>query len=206
MRIIALGDSLTVGESDPTFSIDVGVTFPEHLEALAQHYLEDHASSTEIRIVNKGMSGDLTSGMLERFNRDVIGEEADYVIILGGTNDIGGNMMPSVITDNLVAMYDSALTADIGPVACGVPSILGVDELIPPRLRLNKMMQAEASKRDIPFVDLFSATADPQTRRLSEQYSADGLHLNSQGYRRIGQSIFDTWLRPLLAKSTKSNQ
>jgi lysophospholipase L1-like esterase len=142
--------------------------------------------------------------MLERFPRDVIAEKADHVIILGGTNDIGWNMSPSIIADNLAVMYDSALGEGIGPVACSIPSILGFDELIPPRLRLNQIIQSNASKRGIAFVDLFTATCDPQTKRLSEQYSADGLHLNGQGYKRMGQCIFENWLGALLDRCTNS--
>jgi len=83
-------------------------------------------------------------------------------------------------------------------VACSVPSILGFDALIPPRLQLNRMIRMEAEKRSIPFMDLFTATADPQTNRLSQDNSADGLHLSTKGYQQIGKYIFDKWLRTLL--------
>jgi lysophospholipase L1-like esterase len=49
----------------------------------------------------------------------------------------------------------------------------------------------EAEKRDIRFVDFFAATADPQNNRLSEDYSADGLHLNTKGYQEMGKYMFD---------------
>jgi acyl-CoA thioesterase-1 len=62
------------------------------------------------------------------------------------------------------------------------------------------MIRNEAEKRSITFVDLFSATADPETNRLLENYSADGLHLNPKGYQQIGGCIFDKWLRALLEK------
>lgn len=107
-------------------------------------------------------------------------------------------MDPATIAHNLAVMYDAALSEAIGPVACTIPSILGFNQLIPPRLELNSMIRSESEKRSIPCVDLFAATADPQTNRLSEQYSADGLHLNGEGYQRIGQCIFDNWLRSLL--------
>jgi len=83
-------------------------------------------------------------------------------------------------------------------VACSVPSILGFDELIPPRISLNRMIRIEAEKRKLTFLDFFTATADPHTNRLSEDYSADGLHLNMKGYREMGRYTFDKWLRPLL--------
>jgi lysophospholipase L1-like esterase len=204
MKIVALGDSLTVGETGFPFpDSDVSVSYPEYLEILAEQYRNSHRSRIEVDVVNKGVCGDLTSGMLERFSRDVAEEKTDYVIILGGTNDIGWGFDPATIAHNLTTMYDAASNKGIGTVACSVPSILGFDELIPPRLHLNNMIRTEAEKRGIGFVDLFTATADRQTNRLLQVYSADGLHLNPNGYRQMGRYMFDKWLKALLDQHTK---
>jgi len=200
VKIVAFGDSLTVGESELGSDPEEYASYPGYLEFLAQRHLGKHRSDVKVSVVNRGVCGDLTSGMLRRFSRDVVVEKPDYVIILGGTNDIGWLMDPAMIADNLSMIYDAALDAGIVPIACTVPSILGLDELIPPRSRLNRMIRTEAEKRSIASLDLFAATADSETNRLSEQYSADGLHLNMKGYRQIGQYIFDNWLRALLDK------
>ena len=207
MRIVALGDSLTVGENEFELSdSDEYVSYPRYLELLAQQHLNRHKPQSDIKVnvVNKGICGELTAGMLERFSRDVVAERANCVIILGGTNDIGWNLDPTIIAHNLGMIYDAALRSGIMPVACTIPSILGFDESIPPRLSLNSMIHTQAEKRSIAFVDLFAATADPQTNRLSEQYSADGLHLNGKGYERMAQCLFDNWLRTLLDKISQS--
>jgi lysophospholipase L1-like esterase len=108
-----------------------------------------------------------------------------------------------MIAHNLTSMYDMARDKGIVAVACSISSILGNDELISPRLDLNKMIRTEAEKRSMPFVDFFTATADTRTNRLSEEYSADGLHLNPTGYREMGRHIFEKWLRPLLDQHVK---
>jgi acyl-CoA thioesterase-1 len=156
----------------------------------------------EVEVLNRGINGDLTSGMLQRFSRDVVDEKADYVIVLGGSNDVGWGFDPGTIARNLTTIYDAARNGGIVPVACSVPSILGLDEVIPPRLHLNRMIGGEAEKRSIAFVDLFAATADSRTNRLSEDYSADGLHLNAKGYRQMARCIFDKWLTTLLDQHT----
>ena len=191
---------MTVGETGFTFSgsDDSVAPYPKCLEFLAEEYLRSLQLDVKVKVLNKGINGDLTSGMLERFSRDVVDEKADHVIILGGSNDIGWGLDPAMIAHNLTSMYDAALKKDMGAVACSVPSILGFDELIPPRLELNRMIRAEAEKRRIAFVDLFTATADPRNNRLSEVYSADGLHLNPKGYQRIGRYVFDKWLKTIL--------
>jgi acyl-CoA thioesterase-1 len=202
MKIVALGDSLTVGETGFSDS-DESASYPKYLGTLAEKHLRSLKSDAKVNVLNRGINGDLTSGMFERFVRDVVHEKADYVIILGGANDIGWGFDPAMITHNLTAMYDAARIKGILAVGCSVPSILGFDELIPPRLQLNRMIRTEAEKRSIPFVDFFTATADPQTNRLSEDYSADGLHLNTEGYQRMGKYVFDKWLSALLDQHTK---
>jgi len=202
MKIVALGDSLTVGETG-FFDSDESVSYPKYLETLAKQHLSGLQSGVVVSVLNRGVNGDLTSGMLDRFLRDVVGEKADYVIILGGANDLGWGFDPAIIAHNLTTMYDAALNKGIVPVACSVPSILGFDALIPPRLRLNGMIRTEAEKRSVRFVDFFTATADAQTNRLSEDYSADGLHLNTKGYQQMGKYLFDKWLRALLDQHAK---
>ena len=136
--------------------------------------------------------------MLERLSTDVVDEKADYVIVLGGTNDIGWGLDLATIVHNLTSIYDAAQNKKISAVACSVPSVLGFDELISPRLDLNRAISAEAGKRKMPFLDLFTATADQRNNRLLEDYSADGLHLNSKGYGRLAEYIFEKWLKGVL--------
>jgi len=174
------------------------VSYPKCLEVLAEEYLRGRGSGVNVEVLNRGVNGDLTSGMLERFSRDVVDEKADYVIILGGTNDIGWGFDSRTIVHNFTSMYDGARNKGIGAVACSVPSVLGFDELIPPRLDLNRAIRREAEERKMPFLDLFTATADQRNKRLLEDYSADGLHLNSKGYERMGKYVFDKWLKVIL--------
>src|SRR5208337_4362493 len=145
MKIVALGDSLTVGENEFELSdSDEVASYPRYLETLAEQHLSNLQLDLEVNVLNKGICGDLTSGMLERFSKDVVDEKADYVIILGGTNDVGWGFDPTKITHNLTTMYDTAQNGGIVAVAASVPSILGFDELIPPRLTLNRMIRTEA--------------------------------------------------------------
>ena len=50
-----------------------------------------------------------------------------------------------------------------------------------------------------PFVDLFMATAEPETFRLAETYSNDGLHLSTEGYRLLAEILHREVFKPLLS-------
>ncbi len=72
MKLICIGDSLTTG---------YGVFRNERwTEILKDRY--------GFEVVNKGVNGDTTAGMLDRFFDDVVLPGADLVIIMGGCNDL----------------------------------------------------------------------------------------------------------------------
>ncbi len=181
MKILAFGDSLTVGYQYPAE--------PAPYASFLASFLPD---GTTISIA--GVSGETTSDMLFRFDRDVIRSAPDTVILLGGTNDLGWGLPADQILRNLTQMYHRALAARITPVACTIPSILGADDFIPPRVALNKKIAQEAGTLQIPLVDFFKATSD-RDGRLLEAYSSDGLHLNSKGYEKMAQAIYETLWR-----------
>ena len=77
MKIICLGDSFTEG-----YLVDKGYT----------EYLKDAGH----QVINLGINGDRTSGMLERF----VPEVCDVQIIFGGSNDTFDNISPENIFAN----------------------------------------------------------------------------------------------------------
>jgi len=189
--IVAFGDSLTVGYRSPTEDEEFPEPFPytAFLGKRVDATLHKKAPGFRVEFLNRGIVGELTDDMADRFVRDVVGPRSDAVIILGGSNDLGWGMDPSSVAENLAGMYDEALNSGIQPVACTVPSVRGYDEGIPPRLRLNRLIRNCSESRGIICVDLFTATADA-AGRLREEYSNDGLHLSSLGYEAMAEAIF----------------
>lgn len=192
--LVAFGDSLTVGFQSPTPNSPWPETTPytRFLEQMIEDTLKrwGRSDALSVQIHNKGVNGDLTSYMLIRFKRDVIDLKPSYVIILGGSNDIGWGVPPIDVFNNLRDMYVDARENGVEPIACAVPSILGFDPYIQPRMELNKLVKEYCLKREMACVDLFTATSDPQTHRLLKEYSNDGLHLNTRGYEKIAETIY----------------
>ncbi|HXZ98007.1 MAG TPA: GDSL-type esterase/lipase family protein [Candidatus Acidoferrum sp.] len=198
VRVVALGDSLTVGFQLYGLNEDMGKSTP-YTDLLIDRVSRDFPSdSLSIEIVNKGIVGQLTEQMLLRFDSDVVRLSPRVVMILGGSNDLGLGIAPREILQNLSEMYRLSLQNKIVPIACTVPSILGYDIGIPPRILLNKLLQEHCREIGIRCVDVFRATLDQATSRLARQYSCDGLHLSSEGYRKMGAVIYEEGLRPVL--------
>ncbi|MEO5359726.1 MAG: GDSL-type esterase/lipase family protein [Nitrospirota bacterium] len=184
LMIAAFGDSLTVGFQSPTREE------PWYRETPYTDFLMEKMGGKADFVV-KGVSGELTEDMLRRYDRDILSIKPDYVVILGGTNDLGWSVEISAIVSNLYYMYTRALNAGIIPVAVSVPSLRGYDPLIAPRVVLNNMIKENAKGLNIPFADYFTASSETPVQRLAIDYSNDGLHLSTKGYELLADVIYD---------------
>ncbi len=149
-----------------------------------------------------------------RFRKDVLAHEPHYVVILGGTNDLGWNGPTQEIMRNLVKLYEQTLAAGGVPVPVTVPSLRVEDAgnsregmewvagHVERRYELNARILEYAASKDLAAVDLFAATAEPETNLLAREYSNDGLHLTTAGYRLFADLVYRQVLQPVLSKSS----
>jgi len=141
--------------------------------------------------------------MVMRFRRDVLQQQPSHVVLLGGTNDLGWNAQPAEIMRNLVKMYELARASQVMPIPVTVPSIrvdaadggsdaeAWIGQHLSRRIELNGLIREYAVSKGLPWVDLFKATAESTTGQLATQYSNDGLHLTTAGYRLLAQLLCD---------------
>lgn len=202
LTIIAFGDSLTTG------FIPMHIAHQPYSYFLQQHLdrFRTQHSLTELRIqvFNRGVNGDLTSDMLLRFRWDVINAQPQYVIVLGGTNDLGWGLPGDEIFANLTTMYIQSRENSIIPICCTIPSVLGWEAGIPPRIQLNERIQNYCHKNHLRCVDLFTQTSDLHTQELRAEYASDGLHLNVLGYQKMADIIYHDAIHPLLIEYRKT--
>jgi acyl-CoA thioesterase-1 len=193
--IVCFGDSLTAGYQSPT------PDWPQLRETPYGAFLQERLGACATVAVS-GVCGELTSEMVARFSRDVIALKPASVVILGGTNDLGWQAAPAEILRNLLAMYDMALAEQVRPVAVTVPSIriagdvgeregrVWLDGHIQRRRELNVMIQRVCLEKQLSCVDFFTATQEQGSGLLAEPYSNDGLHLTTDGYRRLAELLY----------------
>ena len=194
--VICFGDSLTAGFQSPTADNPTGRETP-----YGEFLQEQLGVDGQVHV--SGICGELTGEMAMRFRQDVLRHRPASVVILGGTNDLGWNARPQDIMRNLVKMYELALADRITPIPVTVPSIrvagdqagpdgqVWIDDHITRRRQLNGLIRQYAESKQLAWIDLFSATAEPETGQLAGQYSNDGLHLTTAGYRRLAQLLYD---------------
>jgi len=173
-KIVFIGDSITNGGGDVTTA---AYPFPQIARDV-----------TGYNTVNAGVPGDTTSDMVTRFDTDVIAESPDYVVILGGINDILTSVSLPTIEDNLSTMITAANTASIDPVLCMLtPCNSKTSEVS----QLNSWIANYGLANHFPVVDLFTPLVDPTTPgNLATIYNfGDDIHPNQAGHEIIAAGI-----------------
>jgi lysophospholipase L1-like esterase len=141
------------------------------------------------RLRNRGISGDLTFGVLERLD-DVIAGHPKKVFILIGINDMSRNVPDSIIERNhkqMIARIRAGSPSTIIyfctmlPVNASFgkfPNHYGKDEHL---LAINEAIKKYKAK-NVNIIDLYPNFLDSENH-LKAEYTADGLHPNDAGYQ-----------------------
>lgn len=182
MKIVCLGDSLTCGYGVPRRDCWVSLA----------------AEATGHTLVNRGINGDTTGGMLARFGRDVLGEQPDRVLLMGGANDIifGGSDAPARL--NLTAMANQAVANRIRPMI-GLPTPVYAEGIPEPWLSVTgyqSLLPIFSAYRDwlVRFAGIFGfKTVDFTVPGLlppeGHTHYLDGLHPDKEGHRLMAEAV-----------------
>ncbi len=198
-KIICLGDSLTEGAG-----LDRQRTWP----ALVENGLSGAT------LINQGIGGDTTGGMLARFASLVVPEKPDLVVILGGCNDLWFGLDPRIIQANLFAVASQAQYHGILPLMATplpfVTEIMETQPWMPPPEgygamarqveQLRSALNDAAPKSEILFADLYAQFCDEAGKVQRRYFMEDGLHPNYPGHQRIAQAILAVLRTELLCR------
>ncbi len=150
--------------------------------------------------VNRGIAGQSTQQMIQRFNDDVLALKPAVVVILAGTNDIAGNSGPttlSAIEANLQNMVELALSNNIRVVLASVlpcveynwikkPAEPALDPAknIPELNRWIKDYADTHHAKGVVYLDYFTRMTDFKKGPPDPEATLfkDGVHPNDNGY------------------------
>ena len=165
-KIIFLGDSITEG-----FDL--------------KHYFPD------LNIVNKGIYGDNTDGVLARLHKDVIELNPDVIFLLIGTNDFACGKSNNMLIENLKKIL-TIIKSNLPAAAVYHSSILpvrGLDNRNNKDIKeVNNEMRTFCDATGITYFDLFPQFLNSNLE-MAEIYSEDGLHLTKEGYDKWAELL-----------------
>lgn len=176
MKLVCMGDSLTEG-----YQIN-----------LAKRWTDELMKEMGYDVINSGICGDTTSGMLARFKAMVIDHEPEYVLIMGGTNDMRLNVSIETVISNIVAMTRYARYHGIQAIV-GIPVEYHLEIQSEEDQAYNKdyAKRIEMMRRgmrefccadELPMIEMGE-------HLLSIDYLDDGCHPNEAGHYKMMQAV-----------------
>ncbi len=170
---VFIGDSLTYG-----YGVNKTNNWVENLNSLQS-----------LNIINKGINGDTTTNMLNRFTEDVISYYPKKIFIMGGTNDFLSNRTLNSVLENIELMLKESLTIT-KDVLIGIPPIILKEDakrLFMPSPTydycenqlplLRKSLIDLCTIYNVNFIDFYKITLE----NYKSNIFIDGIHLNPRG-------------------------
>jgi lysophospholipase L1-like esterase len=197
--IVTLGDSITDGYAS---TVDTNNRWPDHL---AKHLTGTNGRLT-FGVLNEGIDGNrvLVDGLgvsaQARFDRDVLGAGAAYLVILEGINDLGMSRPPRTSAAELILghqqLIERAHHAGLKVFGATLTPYEGAnfkDYFSPEgeatRQKLNEWIRT--SKAYDAVIDFDAVMRDPEhpSRMLALYDSGDHLHPSDAGYQAMAKAI-----------------
>jgi len=148
-------------------------------------------------IKNRGISGDITEGVLYRLD-EVTRSKPEKVFLLIGINDLSRNIPGDTVFQNICKIVTKIRTASPFTIII-VQSILPVNPAFtkfpkhvgktPEVLDINSRLEKWCNENEFRFVDLFHSFTEAGTDYLNPEFTNDGLHLKAQGYLKWAEII-----------------
>lgn len=193
MTILFQGDSITDCDRNREDIYDLGNGYPKYVEK----YLKEKHPECNLRLINKGVSGDRSVDLVKRWQKDCIDIKPDIISILIGINDTWRRYDENDITtaDEFERNYRYLLTRiketlNI-PVILMEPFVLEVTpdrkwrEDLDPKIHIVRRLAREFGCVLIPLDGIMAAES---CQRKITELSEDGVHPVEEGKKLIARS------------------
>jgi hypothetical protein len=181
-----LGDSTTHGGGDMIYS-------PANVECDYQTYLS-------FPTMNLGKSADNTTGMLERFDSDVLPFQPEFLIILGGAPSLIEDVPAAQVIGELAAIRDKCLLHGIRPIFLTIPPVNPANiKRTANRDTVSNWREKFITVNDFLRIQKYCIDIEPffldADHNLPSYLSIDGIHLGIEGKKLTAQIINYNWPR-----------
>jgi lysophospholipase L1-like esterase len=142
-----------------------------------------------LRIKNRGISGDISAGIIYRLD-EVVKRKPVKVFLMIGVNDLARNISPDSVIKNIL-LIASYLKQESVSTQLYVQSILPVNDAFgkfgghtnkgEQVKQVNEKLKQNSATYDYTYIDLYSSFCD-KNGKLKNEFTNDGLHLTGTGY------------------------
>ena len=151
----------------------------------------------DVHVKNRGISGDITSGVIHRWNQ-IVQAKPKKVFLMIGTNDLARGASVDSIVKNILLLADY-LKQESPATQLFIQSILPVTDFYKKfgghtskSLQIqeaNNRLKSNANLHQYKYIDLHAAFINA-VGKMDEAYTNDGLHLTGKGYMLWKHLVF----------------
>jgi acyl-CoA thioesterase-1 len=170
-RIVCVGDSITGGFADPD-------NWPYHLKSRLDEDWD---------VINQGVGGAFTGYMLGRIDA-ALDLNPQFVVIMGGINDLRSGIAPKTIQVNIDAICTHVGSCGSVPVLC---TVTPASDYVMQLADLNAWITEYARLKGYALIDFYAVINNKSNPGRSDPtlVSWDGTHPNAAGYVAMGNAI-----------------
>lgn len=174
--IIGLGDSLTWGYPfGPEWS-----------------WLASVEKQLAVQVINWGLNGDTTAGMLWRLESSLSKVEKGFIVVVtGGANDAYGLETPRNLLNNYNRLIDKILSRGGYPIV-GITCPINEEPFQTRIVEYIALLLNMAQESDLPIIDFYQALLHSDGRSIRPEYDLDGCHPSKAGYQKMGEAAVES--------------
>lgn len=154
--------------------------------------LDNYFADLNLATYNRGIGGDTTAGVLNRLKVSLYDINPSKIVLMIGVNDINGGVSKSKILSNYSNILKE-IKANLPNAEVYCMSLLPLNDMIELYVDINTQLQNQiimdvnsqikniVNSFEMNYIDLFPLLSD-NNNALKDEYTSDGIHLNSAGY------------------------
>ncbi|NFJ70483.1 lipase [Clostridium botulinum] len=159
----------------------------------------------EYEVINKGINGDTTTGILTRSHEDIIKNKSTHTIILIGTNDFLLGRSLENVEQNLNLIIKECVENNITPII-GIPmeieiamaqkiwtsdlDYLSVNNKL---TEYRKYILNISKENNFKYIDFFSAIKEHKSKCKASELFVDGIHPTPLGHKIMFNKTYEVF-------------
>ncbi|MFO1518262.1 MAG: GDSL-type esterase/lipase family protein [bacterium] len=165
-QIIALGDSITYG-------YPFGHKYS---------WVELVSQKVGVSISNAGSNGDTFRDMINRLTIDIIDQSPDYVILLGGANDVYQGTNLEAMNERFEKIVKTLLQNKIKPILC-LPTPIEEKDFEETLAGFRKTVKSLAKQKNLSLINFYDPFFEGKKKKVGAGLLEDGVHPSVAGYK-----------------------